>query len=106
MVRRWVYGGRGCNVSPACSCCSQFSEEGLLWLVFSKSNLLVAQCVDASYRKLERREEGGAEHVEIAGHHKMTVSGKGQLALIPCVAMSQSFFDICIPSPPRHCCLL
>ena len=42
-------------------------------MVFSKSNLLVAQCLDESYQPV------GA-HVTISGQHKMTVSGKVRIS--------------------------
>lgn len=51
----------------------QFTD-GHLWVLLSKSSLLVAQCLDSNYRTLG--EEVG--HVEIAGHHRMTISGTGR----------------------------
>ena len=42
--------------------------SGELWVVFSKSNLLVAQRVDKDYHPT-------GDHIEIAGHHKMSISG-------------------------------
>ena len=39
-----------------------------MWLVFNKSNLLLAQCLDRDYKAV-------GKHIKISGHHKTTISG-------------------------------
>ena len=38
-----------------------------MWLVFNKSNLLLAQCLDRDYKAV-------GKHIKISGHHKRTIS--------------------------------
>ena len=39
-----------------------------MWLVFNKSNLLLAQCLDRDYKAV-------GKHIKISRHHKTTISG-------------------------------